>query len=516
VQPVETEIKFDLPPTEAARLNRLAPLRDAKAAKPATQVSIYFDTDKLALRKKGMMFRVRRDGQRYVQTIKAPGDGLLDRTELETELKDDKPNFGAVRHTELEPLLKKRLRRKLRPVFETRVRRTTYPLKVRKSQVEVTLDRGEIDTGNGSRPLCEVEIEFKAGDKTDLFSVAGAIARATSAELAIKSKAERGYEMLDGDNSPPAKADAVTLAPDIATRDAFRLVASSCVKQIIVNKPALLAGNPEGLHQMRVGLRRLRAAISLFSDILEERETEAIKSKLKWLTEELGPAREFQVFLTGVVEPARRHHRQLIGMRRLSHDLAEQRRLSEERAHNAVRSERFRRLLLTLAAWLEIGGWRHPRADLLRERGDAPIAVSAAAQLRRLAKKIRKKGRRLAKLDRYRRHKLRIQVKKLRYASEFFETVFPGKKSSKLHGGFVSALEDIQERLGDLNDIVMHEDMTADIARSPSPNGRAKERSRRAFAAGVLMGHEDARLDSVLAEAVAACETFAKAKPFWK
>jgi hypothetical protein len=72
------------------------------------------------------------------------------------------------------------------------------------------------------------------------------------------------------------------------------------------------------------------------------------------------------------------------------------------------------------------------------------------------------------------------------------------------------------ERLGDLNDIVTHEDLMADIARSPSPNARARDRSRRAFAAGVLMGHEDARLDSVLAEAVAACGTFAKAKPFWK
>jgi triphosphatase len=100
-------------------------------------------------------------------------------------------------------------------------------------------------------------------------------------------------------------------ASDIPTRDASRLVASSCVKQIIVNKLVLLAGNPEGLHQMQVGLRRLRAAISLFSDILEERETDAIKSQLKWLTEELGPAREFQVFLTGVVEPARRHHGRL-------------------------------------------------------------------------------------------------------------------------------------------------------------------------------------------------------------
>jgi CHAD domain-containing protein len=81
---------------------------------------------------------------------------------------------------------------------------------------------------------------------------------------------------------------------------------ASCLKQIVADKPGLLAGHPEGVHQMRVGLRRLRAAISLFSNILEVSETSAIKSELKWLTEELGPAREFEVFLKRVLEPARR------------------------------------------------------------------------------------------------------------------------------------------------------------------------------------------------------------------
>ena len=258
--------------------------------------------------------------------------------------------------------------------------------------------------------------------------MAGTIARATSAELTIKSKAQRGYELLDGNDPSAAKAEPVVLTPDTATRDAFRVITASCVKQVIVNKPGLLAGNPEGLHQMRVGLRRLRAAISLFASILREAETNAIKSELKWLMAELSPAREFTVFTTRVVEPARRRHARMTGMRRLSHDLAEQRRSSELRARNAVQSERFRHLLLTAAAWLEIGEWRHPQADLLRERGDTPIAISAAEELRRRSKKICKRGRLVAKLDRHGRHKLRIQAKKVRYAAEFFETAFPGKK----------------------------------------------------------------------------------------
>jgi CHAD domain-containing protein len=103
--------------------------------------------------------------------------------------------------------------------------------------------------------------------------------------------------------------------------------------------------------------------------------------------------------------------------------------------------------LLTLATWLEIGDWRHPRTDLLRERGDMPTAISAAEQLRRRSKKIRKRGRMLAKLDQQGRHRLRIQAKKLRYAAEFFETVFPGKKAAKRRTAFLSALEDMQDCL---------------------------------------------------------------------
>jgi triphosphatase len=512
--PVETEIKLELARSEATRLNKLAPLRGAKCAKRATQVSIYFDTDKFALRKNGLMFRVRRTGSHYVQTIKAAGSGLLDRNEWETELKGEKPDFEAARRTALGPLLTKKLRRQLRPVFETRVHRTTYPLKVRGSQIEVTLDRGEIDAGDRSKAVSEIEIELKAGDRAELLKLARSIAHATSAELAVKSKAQRGYELLDGNDSSAVTAEPVTLTPDTSTWEAFRVIAASCVKQIIVNKPALLAGNPEGLHQMRVGLRRLRAAISLLSGILEESDREAMKTDLKWLTKELGPAREFEVFLTRVVQPAMRHNTRLMGIRRLSHDLAEKRRSALARARNAVQSERFRDFLLNIATWLE-GDWRKGH-DLIRERGDVPIPISAAAQLKRRSKKIRKRAKLLTKLDQQRRHKLRIQAKKLRYAAEFFETVFPGRKASKQRKAFLSALEDMQDCLGALNDIAVHENLTADMAIHSPPDTRANERSRRAFAAGVLTGHEDARIGPVLAAAVVSCETFAKAKPYWK
>ena len=104
----------------------------------------------------------------------------------------------------------------------------------------------------------------------------------------------------------------------------------------------------------------------------------------------------------------------------------------------------------------------------------------------------------------------------MRYAAEFFETVFPGKKAAKRRTAFLSALEDMQDCLGDLNDIAVHENLTAGMATNPASNRHANDLPRRAFAAGVLTGREDARFHSILAAAVTSFKTFAKAEPFWK
>ena len=151
----------------------------------------------------------------------------------------------------------------------------------------------------------------------------------------------------------------------------------------------------------------------------------------------------------------------------------------------AVTSARFRELTLETAAWLEIGGWTNPHDDLVRDRGAVPIETFAAEQLTRRWRKVRKKGRTLAQLDGDSRHKLRIQVKKLRYATEFFATLFAGKRTSKQRQKFLSALEAQQHALGDLNDIAVHEHVIAALGAD-----RRRMSPKRAFAAGLLTGRE--------------------------
>jgi CHAD domain-containing protein len=198
------------------------------------------------------------------------------------------------------------------------------------------------------------------------------------------------------------------------------------------------------------------------------------------------------------------------GVPALLEDLTAKRKAALERVRDAITSARFRSLTLEVAAWLETGNWIKPADDLVRSRGDMPIKRFAAEQLARRWRKVRKKGKALAQLDVRDRHKLRIQVKKLRYAGEFFGKLFRGKRASKRRRKFIAALERLQDGLGDLNDIMVEEKLIATAGlkrRRASPN--------RAFAAGLLTGREDARLDAAMAAATENYAAFAAVKRFW-
>jgi inorganic triphosphatase YgiF len=288
--------------------------------------------------------------------------------------------------------LTEKLRRRLKPLFETRVRRTVYPIIDDKRAIALTVDRGTIDTGIQSTPLCELELELERGTATELFDVARELTQALSARVAVKSKSERGYEIIDNKQELPAKAAPIDLSAAASTRDAFKIIGLACLKQVIDNEPAVIKGDPEGVHQMRVGLRRLRASVSLFSIIVRDPQTAALKAELKWLAGELGPARELDVLVQRVVAPVKRQRRRWRGMPSLSHEIAKRREAALKRAQDAVQSSRLRSLTLDLAAWLETGQWINPQDDLVRDRGDLPIAGYAAEQLAQRWRKVRKKA----------------------------------------------------------------------------------------------------------------------------
>ncbi len=508
----EIEIKLELAPANLPDLKKIQLLRRIKpTAQHAKQVSVYFDTNKRKLRKRGVMLRVRHEGRHYTQTIKAiANNGEFERDEWEAEIPQNEPDFDRANGTALEVLLTKKLRRRLKPVFETRVRRTVYPIVKNGHAIELTVDQGMIAAGKRSAPLCEIELELKGGKASDLFAVAHELIEALPARLAVKSKSQRGYEILDGRQESPVKAAAINLRVGMSAREAFKAIGFACLNQVINNEQALLKADPEGVHQMRVGLRRLRAAISLFSVLLRDRQTAAIKTELKWLAGELGPARELEVLVSRVVAPVKRPRRWR-GMPSLSCEIAERRDAALTRAQSAVQSARFRALTIDVAMWLEAGSWTNPPDNLVRDRGDQAIETFASEQLTRRWRKLRRKARALSKLDARSRHKLRIQTKKLRYATEFFGALFTTKRAHKRRTQFMSAVERLQDGLGDLNDIAVHEKRISEIGVR-----RRRSNPSRVFAAGLLTGREDARMEATMAATTEAYTNLVEVKPFWR
>jgi inorganic triphosphatase YgiF len=516
----EIELKLEVPAQNLPRLSAGSLLKGVttSAIKPARLVSVYYDTKKGELRRQGLSLRVRRIGRRLVQTVKQEHNGnaaLFARGEWEQDVDAEQPDLDAARNTPLAPLLNKKLRRGLKPVFETRIRRKVLQIRSGDSEIELSIDQGTVEAGRKSSPLCEVELELKQGQASDLFKLAKTLAHELPVQLAVKSKADHGYALLSTENTVAVKAAPVELRPDADVQSAFRIIARSCLHQLIANRSVMLASDPEGLHQMRVALRRLRAAMSLFSDMLTDLQTEALKSGFKWITGELGPAREFEVFLKRVVEPVADREREP-GITLVSRELRQKRELALARARAAVNSQRFRDLALDTVAWIETGEWGDNPDDAARLLREMPVAAVAAEQLRRRWKKIFKTGNRLDELDPERQHRLRIQTKKLRYAAKFFATVFPGKKSTRRRKVFAARLEQLQESLGDLNDIAVNGKLSKQLVEGENavavrPDGRTKK----VFAVGRLSGREEARIAPLLSEAEQAYAAFAKSKPFW-
>jgi inorganic triphosphatase YgiF len=480
----------------------------------------YFDTSQLDLRQAGVQLRVRRAGDRHVQTIKRverSDAGLFDRGEWEQDIAGDRPDFTALKKLDLGRTLNEKIRRTATPVVKTVVTRAAYRLGDRQGSMKLALDEGYVAACGRRLPINEVELELERGNPAQLFATARRRQRIAPLRLGIDSKADRGFGLV-AQRTPlgPAKSGKLSLRRGMTAGEAFRAIGHDCLRQLVANEPALQRQDFEAVHQMRVALRRLRSAISLFEEVVHDTRVDRIKSELKWLTEEFGPARELDVFFTTAPRAGTRRANGddiATGHERFRTELDRRRCAALERARRAVDSFRCRKMVLDTIEWLTIGPWTSTRSPRRREVRDCAIETYSSGELSRRRDKIKKRGRKLRELNARQRHKLRINVKKLRYATDyFFAALFPGKKAKRRRQAFAAALKGMQNALGRLNDIAAHKKISLDVARAGPvpPPGR-----RRAFAAGMVVGEETAQMAALLDEAAHAHGEFEKVKPFW-
>ncbi|HEX3651270.1 MAG TPA: CHAD domain-containing protein [Rhizomicrobium sp.] len=515
---IEIELKLDVSPRAAKRLVGAPWLKELASAPPkkARLVSVYYDTPDFRLRGKRAALRVRKIDGKHVQTFKFEGDaaqGFLGRGEWECELESPKPNVTGIKGKRVNGLHPSKLEGKLKPMFETAVTRTAIPVRWDDSEVEIAIDMGAVKTGRRQAPIHEIEVELKRGDPAAVIALGARIAADLRAAYGVESKAERGYALREGKTRAAIYAAPVVLEPEMTAGQAFKVIGLSCLHHFAANRAAVAAGDRDGVHQMRVGLRRLRAAISVFMEVLRDPETEAIKQELEWLGEQLGPARDLDVLIDNTIANIEEQGVDPAAVRALKREVVRKRAAALTGARAAVRGERYRKLVLRTAFWVAGGQWTSTDDPLMSARRERKVAGFAVAELSRRRHKIAESLEKLKKLNDRKRHKLRIHVKKLRYAAEFFESLFGGHGANARGRAFGKALKSLQTSLGELNDMRVHGRLAEELIVSTST---ASQKVREVFAMGLVAGEERAKSAKLLSDAAKAGKRLVAVKPFWK
>src|SRR5215472_830919 len=306
----EVELKLAASTADLPELKRaLVEMAPTSTGAQSRLISTYYDTPNLALKRQGLTLRVREQGDRFIQTVKAgdPGGGdLLTRGEWEDELAESRPDPQAAQSGEHLP---EGIASDLQPRFATDVTRTTFAIEsAPATRIEAAIDQGEIRAaGDGAaEPISEIELELKSGDAAALYDVALQLLDVAPIRIEPRSKSERGYQLGDeAETAPPVvHAEPIALDPAMTVEAALQEIGRACLAHLLHNEAAALAMDPEGVHQMRVAVRRIRSAISAFKKLLPAADRRRVSSELMWFIDILGRARNLDVFATELLRPA--------------------------------------------------------------------------------------------------------------------------------------------------------------------------------------------------------------------
>jgi triphosphatase len=412
--------------------------------------TVYYDTPEQLLFQHGMSLRVRRSGKHFIQTLKLlPNIGQpLTRRQWEAPVDGATPDLARLPADEISGPLTTLTNDALVPVFATKVRRHARQLDLPDASVEIVFDEGTIEAGARQEVLSEIEL--KSGNAGVLFDLGTQLLDAAPLRIGTRSKAERGYALAFDLVQPAAKAELFGITAEHVVDDVIALLVGSCWHHLLKNHTVAEKGSdPEGVHQMRVALRRLRTVCALFRRDIPSLSFQAVNSEARWLMQQLGPARDWDVFaettVTRLVTAA--PDVDLGGLR----EAVEQQRKSSYAALPTVLGDpRCSRFLLSLGHLVERRGWRNEIDSEALAVLSQPMPTLADKILTRLHRKALKRGAHFRRLNTDAQHDLRIDLKKLRYAAEFFLPLYATHAPAKR---YVSRLARIQASLGRARDI---------------------------------------------------------------
>ncbi len=506
----EIELKLAVAPGDFAKVkSALLAMAEGRQGSSSALNSTYYDTSGLTLKDQDLTLRVRKSGQRFIQTVKAqdPAGVNLARGEWEDSIAGERPDLEA-------PTSSRRLPRtlgsdELHPLFTTEVRRGVIMLEPRPATViEAALDEGEIRTSDGhaAEPISELELELKSGDPAVLFDVALRLLEVVPLRLEMRSKSERGYRLVEGaDATPPAlHAKAMTLQAEMTVEAMLQRVGRQCLAQLLRNEPAALAGNPDGIHQMRVAVRRLRSALSAVEPMLPAEHYRWANGELKFLAGALGAARNWDVFATSLLKPLNDAAAIEDDLERLASAADRRRRSAHAAAKQAILAPRYTISILKLWRWVEARGWRDQPVSEELALLLAPIGGIAPDLIARRYRQVKARSKQFETLLPEQRHKLRIALKKLRYTIEFLASLFDGDAVAT----FLKQLKPLQDDLGHTNDVRVARDLLAELREADADAALAR-------AGGIVLGWHDRGLADSEPNLRKHVKQLRRAKSFW-
>lgn len=475
----EVELKLHAEARDLPRVLAL-PALAGRAEGPAvtrTVRTVYYDTPDLRLLARGVALRVRHENGARVQGVKtmgsdAAGDSaaIAVRQEWESPLPGHAPDFALLDAAGGGALIPADARGSLGAIFETDLRRTTLLVRLDSlTTVEVAVDEGSVQAGPIAEPIAEVELELKSGRASRLFDLALALQDVVPVRIGTENKAEVGYRLVTGRTPAPVLPEPLALSPLTTAAEAFRHIVRHALRHLLANEACTLArGDTEGLHQIRIALRRLRTVLRLFAPVIDDPEAAALMRDLRRLADRLQPARRWDVLLAALLAPdAPASAESLTGT---VHDA---RRAPLDRAVEAIRAPRCTGLVLRLAAWLEDGRWNADAAA--RALLDQPMGDLAGPWLDALHARARKAGKTVEAPDEAGRERLRRRLRRLRYAAAFFRGLYPPDSVRP----YVAALEALLDTLDAAHDDAVAAERLASLD-APGANATAKWLRRRA------------------------------------
>jgi inorganic triphosphatase YgiF len=449
---LETEIKLSLPPRAAARLAKHPLLAGIRPLRQRL-LNTYYDTPDLRLQRERIAVRYRKKGWQWLLTVKcaAPSaGGLARRNEWEVPGLPGEFDFSHVDDKKLRHRLES-LRSELTPVFTTDFMRNAWIIEPQAgARIELALDRGWIESDGRRAPICEVELELLEGDVGALFTAASALQADLPLHPEVASKAERGYHLFSDTALTPAKALPAKIDDNLGASAAFAPVAHACLNQLQNNERGLHeSDNPEFVHQARVAIRRLRSAIRVWKPLLPTAFVNDFDPRWRTLAAALGDTRNWDVFVTETLPPLIDAFPAHPEIDRLARHANRHRVISRKRARSTFKTADYSRLLLEFTA-----------ATLaLPDSTEHALKDFARTCLNKRAKRVNQLATGAHTANAAARHRLRVTLKRLRYAMEFFAPLFPGKRMQ----GYHLAATQLQDLLGQMNDLAVAMQFTNEV-----------------------------------------------------